>query len=72
VVTKKSEEHFNSQDSENVLYYEMLDFIVEFSSGDPSKTNASLEDSLKCARLMDRARKDAGIVFAVDKIDKNR
>jgi predicted dehydrogenase len=68
VITKKGEDHFNSQDTENVLYYELLDFISEYKGGNPAQTNAALEDSLKCVRLMDRARKDAGIVFKADSV----
>jgi predicted dehydrogenase len=66
VVTKSGEEHFNSQDTENVLYYEIKDFLDEFKSGDPAESNTALEESLKAAIWMDRARKDAGILFTAD------
>jgi predicted dehydrogenase len=59
-------EKFNLQDHENILYYELLDFIEIFKSGDFSRCKTELDNSLACARLMDRARKDAGIVFAAD------
>ncbi|MDR1142910.1 MAG: Gfo/Idh/MocA family oxidoreductase [Spirochaetaceae bacterium] len=61
------EEHFNAQESENVLVYEVEDFIREYTAGDPSSSREALTDSIIAARWMDRARKDAGIVFAADK-----
>ncbi|MDR0403943.1 MAG: Gfo/Idh/MocA family oxidoreductase [Treponema sp.] len=67
LVTKSAVEQYNEQDVENVLYYEALDFTAAFDSGDPSICAAPLAESLGAARLMDRARKDAGIVFAADR-----
>ncbi|MDR1930509.1 MAG: Gfo/Idh/MocA family oxidoreductase [Treponema sp.] len=72
VITKKTEEHFNLQETENVLYYELLDFIEAYTSGNPgvcfdAGLNTSLNDSLSCALLMDRARKDSGVVFPADR-----
>lgn len=64
--TKAGTEHFNLQDYPNALYYEMLDFTSAFISGDPSACREELAASLAAARLLDRARKDAGIVFAAD------
>jgi predicted dehydrogenase len=64
-------ERFNAQDCENVLYYEMLDFIEIFKSGDFSRCETELDNSLVCARLMDRARRDAGIVFSADRVEPN-
>jgi predicted dehydrogenase len=66
LVTGTGSENFNVQDCENVLYYEMLDFIAAFRSGGRRASHKELEESLCVARLMDRARKDAGIVFAAD------
>jgi predicted dehydrogenase len=67
LITKSGEERFNSQESANVLYYEIKDMAAEFSSGDPAPSHAALEQSLTAALWMDRARKDGGIVFAADK-----
>jgi predicted dehydrogenase len=66
LVTKSAVEKYNEQDCENVLYYEALDFTSAFDSGDPSCCDGPLAESLSAARLMDRARRDAGIVFAAD------
>jgi predicted dehydrogenase len=66
VVTKSGEERFNSQDTENVLYYEMNDFIEAFKAGNPAVSHTALEESLTAAIWMDKARKDAGIVFKAD------
>jgi predicted dehydrogenase len=66
LVTKEKKESFNEQDSENILYYELLDFIADWESGDVSRCDAPLKDSLEVSLLMDAARKDAGIVFAAD------
>ncbi|MDR2111027.1 MAG: Gfo/Idh/MocA family oxidoreductase, partial [Spirochaetaceae bacterium] len=63
LVTKAGTETFNEQDCANVLYYELLDFIADFESGDRSRGDKPLADALDTALLMDRARKDAGIVF---------
>jgi predicted dehydrogenase len=67
LVTKAAVEQYNEQDCENVLYYEALAFTAAFDSGDPSRCDKPLAESLSAARLMDKARKDAGIVFAADK-----
>jgi predicted dehydrogenase len=64
--TKDSEEFFNRQDTPNVLYYELLDFEEIFRSGDRNRCRALLEESLKAARLMEKARKGAGLVFRGD------
>jgi predicted dehydrogenase len=69
VVTKNGEESFNHQDSENVLFYEMNDFVDAFKSGDPAASHDALEESLTAAVWMDRARKDAGLIFAADNTD---
>jgi predicted dehydrogenase len=67
VVTKAGTEKYNGQDCDNVLYYELLDFIADFDAGDRSRCDKLLADALATAILMDKARKDAGIVFAADK-----
>ena len=68
LVTKEKTEQFNKQEHENVLYYELMDFIAYFESGNPECCNALLKDSLAVSNLMDWARKDAGIIFGADKI----
>jgi len=67
LVTKEKTEQFNAQEEENVLYYELADFIAGWESGDPACCDAYLKDSLATALLVDQARQDAGIVFDADK-----
>jgi len=67
LVTKQKTEEFNKQEGENVLYYELLDFIADWESDNFEGCYKSLENSLVMAELMDNARKDAGIVFGADK-----
>jgi predicted dehydrogenase len=66
LVTKNGTERFNAQSCDNVLYYELLDFIACYESRDLEGSYAALDDSLKTAELLDRARLDAGIVFPAD------
>jgi predicted dehydrogenase len=66
LVTKEKSEQFNEQDTENTLYYELLDFSRDFGLGNPECCDAPLEHSLAVSCLMDQARKDAGIVFGAD------
>ncbi|MDR2245061.1 MAG: Gfo/Idh/MocA family oxidoreductase [Treponema sp.] len=61
-----SQEFFNLQKNTNVLYYEILDFAEAFAAGDRSLCEAPLEAGLQSARLVDRARLDAGIRFPAD------
>ncbi|MDR2767318.1 MAG: Gfo/Idh/MocA family oxidoreductase [Treponema sp.] len=65
-------ETYNAQDYENVLRYEAADFAAAFAAGDPRVCEAPLADALCAARLMDGARKDAGIVFPADGPAGNR
>ena len=67
LVTKEKTEQFNNQEYENVLYYELMDFIADYESGDSAYCDASLIHSLSAAELMDMARKDASLVFGADK-----
>ena len=68
LVTKNKNEQFNEQEYENVLYYELLDFLADWESGDPLCCNEPLKNSLAISTLADTARKDAGIVFKKDKL----
>jgi predicted dehydrogenase len=68
VVTKEKNEQFNAQEYENVLYYELMDFLKDWETGNPAFCVASLENSLDCCKLMDKARIEAGIIFDADKI----
>jgi predicted dehydrogenase len=67
LVTKDKTEQLNEQKEENVLYYELLDFITDYESGNRACCDKALEDSLSRALLMDQARSDAGIIFKADK-----
>jgi predicted dehydrogenase len=62
-----AEEFFNMQENPNTLYYEIMDFAEAFASGDRSRCDAPLEESLLAARLVDQARRDAGIRFDADR-----
>ena len=66
LVTKEKSEQFNIQEYENVLYYELLDFIALWETGNPQCCCEYLEKSLAIAALMDMARKDANIIFKAD------
>ena len=66
LVTKEKTEQFNEQEHQNVLYYELLDFIADWEAGDSLRCLKHLETSLAVALLMDMARQDAGIVFKAD------
>ncbi|MCL1928615.1 MAG: Gfo/Idh/MocA family oxidoreductase [Treponema sp.] len=68
LVTKDKNEQFNEQEYENVLYYELLDFLADWESRDPVCCDEPLKNSLAISTLMDTARKDAGIVFKTDKL----
>lgn len=66
VYTKQGEKSFNAQDKQNVLYYELCDFTEIFEKKDYARCEALLEKSLIAARIVEHARKDAGIFFAAD------
>ncbi|MCL1814990.1 MAG: Gfo/Idh/MocA family oxidoreductase [Treponema sp.] len=68
LVTKEKTEVFNIQEHENVLYYELMDFIEEWNAGDPACCDTPLRNSLETALLMDQARKDSKIIFEADKL----
>jgi predicted dehydrogenase len=61
-----AEEFFNLQKEPNALFYEIMDFAEIFASGDRSRCDAPLEESLLAARLADQARRDGGICFDAD------
>ena len=67
LVTKEKTAQFNEQETENVLYYELLSFIADYESGNYERCDGPLENSLARAELMDEARQYAGIVFGADK-----
>jgi predicted dehydrogenase len=60
------ETRYNEQDQENVLVYELADFARDFASGDAARCKAPLADSLLAATLLERARREAGILFSDD------
>ncbi len=59
---------FNEQTEENVLYYELNDFISIYKAGDRSVCDTMLAQSLLVAGLMETTRKEAGIYFAADNL----
>ncbi|MDR3200995.1 MAG: Gfo/Idh/MocA family oxidoreductase [Spirochaetales bacterium] len=69
IVTKSGTEFINNQDDENHLYSVARAFLACFRSGDISGCHKALKLSLMAARLLDMARKDAGIVFPADKLN---
>jgi predicted dehydrogenase len=62
------EEHYNDQTAENILCYEMADFIQVFKQRDRNYCETSLAESLKVMTLTERARIGAGINFPADKL----
>ena len=68
LITKEKTEQINRQEHENVLYYELLDFIDNWENGDPLCCDEPLKNSLAISMLMDTARKNADIVFKADYI----
>ena len=64
--TKEGKRSYNGQDRENVLYYEVAHFVEAFRSGDRGVCDKRLEEGLLAARLLDKARKAAGVRFAAD------
>ena len=61
------EEFYNEQDQPNVIYYEIMDFAKAFEASDFQYRDRLLEQSLAVARIIERARKEAGIFFAADR-----
>jgi predicted dehydrogenase len=60
------ESHYNAQTEGNNLYYEIRDFVNDFEAGDRTRCEELLKLSLLAARLLDRMRDNAAIVFAAD------
>ena len=69
VHTKDGTVRRNEQDKANGLYYEVRDFVEAFRGGDRSVCDGPLDESLLAMRLMEKARKDAGVYFEADKED---
>lgn len=66
VTTKSGEQHYQAQDEQNVLYYEMRAFVQAFRDRDFALRDALLERSWMEARLIESARRQAGILFPAD------
>jgi predicted dehydrogenase len=58
---------FNLQQGQNVIYYELRDMLPVMLSNDKDACYTALDWSLRANRIVDQARKSAGIVFAADK-----
>lgn len=67
VRTAEGTAEFNEQEDPNVLYYELRDFARIYSERDRAAHDAMLEQSLLITRLVEKARKDAGIFFPADR-----
>ncbi len=61
-----TQEHHNEQANNNPLYYELLDFVDIYRNDDHEQCYRLLEHSYSVMQTLDRARQDAGIVFAAD------
>ncbi|MDP4109894.1 MAG: Gfo/Idh/MocA family oxidoreductase [Bacillota bacterium] len=66
VFTKTGEETFDVQGSKPVMTYEISDFEEIFRSRDFERRDALLNDSLRTAVWLEKARRGAGIRFASD------
>jgi len=67
VRTAEGTAEFNEQEDQNVLYYELRDFARIYSEKDRAAHDAMLAQSLLIIRLVEKARKDAGIFFPADR-----
>ncbi|MEW4372840.1 Gfo/Idh/MocA family protein [Paenibacillus kandeliae] len=59
-------EHYNAQMIDNPLYYELVYFAELFHNQDYKQCYQLLDYSYSVMQTLDRARRDAGIVFAAD------
>ncbi|WP_411350354.1 Gfo/Idh/MocA family protein [Paenibacillus sp. WLX2291] len=59
-------EQYNVQTTDNPLYYELVDFVDMFQNDDYEQCYQLLDYSYTVMQTLDRARQDAGIVFAAD------
>jgi predicted dehydrogenase len=66
VITKDGERQYQAQNEQNVLYYEMEAFVKAFRERDFALRDALLERSRMEMRLIEEARRQAGIVFPAD------
>lgn len=63
---KSGETTYNEQHNPNGLYYEMRDFKEIFSAGDKARRDAMLDYSYSVSKVVEQARKSAGIHFPAD------
>lgn len=66
VHTKAGETTYNDQHNPNGLYYEMHDFKEIYDANDRARCNAMLDYSFSVSKVVEEARKSAGIVFPAD------
>ncbi len=59
-------EQYNAQTTDNLLYYELVNFVEMYQRGDYEQCYQLLDYSYGVMQTLDRARQDAGILFAAD------
>lgn len=57
---------YNEQEDPNLLYYENIDFKKIIETKDYAARDAFMQESLNCMKVLNQARKYAGIVFDED------
>ncbi|HWS30360.1 MAG TPA: Gfo/Idh/MocA family oxidoreductase [Clostridia bacterium] len=68
VITEDGERQYQVQGEQNVLYYEMKAFIKAFRERDFTLRDTLLERSRTETRLIEEARRQAGIAFRADEV----
>ncbi|MEG1757330.1 MAG: Gfo/Idh/MocA family oxidoreductase [Oscillospiraceae bacterium] len=66
VVTKDGEKKYNEQTVENSIYYELVDFCEIYNKKDFARRDEMLDYNLTITGLVEKARKEAGVLFAAD------
>ena len=69
--TKDGEEYFDVQGDKDTLYFEAADFKRIYDTKDFTARDAFFEKTLTSVKLLDEARKSAGIVFPADEGSMN-
>jgi len=67
VVTQDGEETFNGQADDNVLVYEMREFVEMYRTNDIDKRDELLEMTCVAMKWLEKARKDGGVYFEGEK-----
>ena len=66
MVTKQGEETFNKQDNPDRWFYEVQNMTRRILAGDEQAINQGLDTMLDVMKVLESARKQAGILFPGD------